>query len=161
MFGQVYHNSQTSQSLSETERVRVSRTSNGHQPAPAGQRFRRRNTDIWQRQPSRDRRPRTSSNFEWSDQATWSILFLSLLRFRIFTQEKLSICLPLQVYRKNIFVKALLTVMLSIEKNLVLIFNTTIKYLHKIFYFSKIQLQYYSQHFLFDWYLMRKGQQYL
>ena len=28
--------------------------------------------------------------------------FLSLLRFKIFTQKKLSICLPLQVYRKNI-----------------------------------------------------------
>ena len=61
-YWQVYHNSH---SHSETEKV--VRTSNGHQASPGEQRFRRRNTgtDIWQRQPSRDRRrPRTSSNVE-------------------------------------------------------------------------------------------------
>ena len=83
--------------------------------------------------------------------------FLSLLRFRIFTHKKLSICLPRQeVYRKNIFVKLFWDSLAYCyikypKKNLLFIINLKHNYyLHKIFYFSKIQTQYYSQHFLFD-----------
>ena len=152
-FWQVYHNSH---SQSETEKVRGA--SNGHQASPGEGNSRRRNTDSWQRPPSRERRrPRTSSHYEWFHQGTWSILFSIFTSLQnIYTQKSFRFVFlgrrfTERIYLLNFSGTALLTVILSIPKNLLFIINLKHNYyLHKIFYFSKIQLQYDSQHFLFD-----------